>query len=266
MARISSRWLLWRLPAFVASAAGLLFAAGFWLALRGTLGEPIGDPPPAPAAPRPSARHEGERLLLVLGDSLARGTGDETGRGFAGYVLDAVRKKGNAKMANLGVNGAESADVLAVAATPSVRTLAASADIILVSAGGNDLSHSATRDLRSPLEAAASVEKARTGYAANLRSILTELRAANPKAPIDLIGLYDPFGLEGPQGRLGRSVLLGWNGALAETALAFPGVHVVPTFDLFEGRPDRLAVDRFHPNQKGHVLIAERVAQVLPDN
>jgi lysophospholipase L1-like esterase len=71
--------------------------------------------------------------------------------------------------------------------------------------------------------------------------------------------------MDGPPGRLSRSVILGWNSLVAETALAFDGVHVVPTFDLFDGRPDRLAPDKFHPNRKGYALIAERVAQLLPD-
>ena len=265
MARISSRWILWRLPALAACASALVFATGFWFALRGTLGEPIGEPPPAPAAPRPAAKREGEGLLLVLGDSLARGTGDESGRGWAGDVFDAFKSRGNTRMANLGVNGAESSDVRAAVQTPNVRTLAASADAILLSAGGNDLSHAATRDLRSPAEMAAAVDKARDGYASNLRVILKDLRDANAKSPIYVIGLYDPFELEGPQGRLGRSVILGWNSLAEETALAFPGVHVVPTFDIFDGRPDRLSADRFHPNRKGYALIAQRVVQLLPD-
>lgn len=265
MARISSRWLLWRLPALVACAAALVFAVGFWFALRGTLGEPIGEPPPTPAAPRPAAKREGERLLLVLGDSLARGTGDESGRGWAGDVLDAFKRRGNARMSNLGVDGAESSDVLRVAETPNVRTLAASADAILISAGGNDLSHTATRGIPSVTEVAGSIEKARDAYVTNLRAILKGLREANPKSPIYLIGLYDPFGMEGAEGRLGRSIVISWNGLAAETALAFDGVHVVPVFDIFDGRPDRLAADKFHPNRKGYALIAERIVQLFPD-
>jgi lysophospholipase L1-like esterase len=39
---------------------------------------------------------------------------------------------------------------------------------------------------------------------------------------------------------------------------------VIPTFDLFQGRPDRLASDRFHPNREGYRAIADRVIQTLP--
>lgn len=266
MARIRSRWLLWRLPALVACAAAVLFASGFWLALRGTLGDPIGEPPPTPAPPAPISRKAGERLLLVLGDSLARGTGDESGRGFAVDTLEAVRKRGPAQLANLGVNGAESADVLAVAQSPNVRRLAASADAILVSAGGNDLSHSVRLDLSSPVEAAARIEKARATYGANLRAILSVLREANPKCPIAVVGLYNPFGAAGPEGSLGRSVILEWIDSQERAALGYADVRVVPTFDLFDGRADRLAADHFHPNQKGYALIAERILETLPED
>jgi lysophospholipase L1-like esterase len=266
VARIRSRWLLWRLPALVACAAGLVFATGLWLALRGTFGEPLGAPPPPPASPSPIPLRNGERLLLVLGDSLARGTGDETGRGFAVDVLEAIRKRGPAQLANLGVNGAESTDVRAVADMPNVRRLAASAEAILVSAGGNDLSHAVTRDLSSPAQAAARIEKARETYGANLRAILTGLREANSRCPIVVIGLYDPFGTAGPEGGVGRSVLLDWFDTAERAALSASDVRVVPTFDLFDGRPDRLGADRFHPNSKGYALIADRILQVLPEN
>ena len=37
-----SRFWLWRVPAAIAGLAALLFLAGFGLALRGSLGEPLG--------------------------------------------------------------------------------------------------------------------------------------------------------------------------------------------------------------------------------
>ena len=113
----------------------------------------------------------------------------------------------------------------------------------------------------SPLE---EIGTARARYAGNLRQILSRLREANTRAPVYVVGLYDPFGEEGPQARLGASVILSWNTLIEETALSFPKVFVVPTFDLFLGRPDRLAVDRFHPNSKGHQAIAERILQLIP--
>jgi len=262
---MSSRFLLWRLPLTIGTAATLLFAGGFWVALRGALGDPIGAPPPAPRAARAVEKGAGRRLLLVLGDSLARGTGDETGRGFALDVLDAMKKRGAAEIANLSVNGAESPELKDLVASANVLSLAASADVIVVSIGGNDLSHAVPRGPEPSVRAVEDVTTARARYAENLRAVVGALRRVNATAPILLLGLYDPFNQGGPGARLGASVILRWNDVIAETALSSPGTRTVPTFDLFEGRPDRLAVDKFHPNRQGYAAISTRMVQLLPD-
>lgn len=202
---------------------------------------------------------------MVLGDSLARGTGDEAGKGFSADVLDAMKKKAPAEIANLSVNGAESSELKELVGSANVRSLAASADLILVSIGGNDLSHAVPRGPDPGVRTIEDVSTARRRYAENLRAILGDLRRANPSAPIFLLGLYDPFGDAGPGGRLGASVIVNWNTLIEETALSFPSTLVIPTFDLFERRPDRLAADRFHPNRKGYAAIAIRMGQLLPE-
>jgi lysophospholipase L1-like esterase len=259
-----SRFWLWTAPLLAGIAAALLFGIGFVLALRGSIGEPLGDPPPPPqeASPVRPAGSGGVLRILVLGDSLAKGTGDETGKGFAVHVLDAFRKNGPAEITNIAVNGMESPEVRALVETPNVRTLAAGASLILLSAGGNDLSHGATRGTDSAVAIADAVSAARSRYVESLRGILEALREANPTAPICVLGLYDPFGNETGPGRLGASVVLQWNTLVQETALSFPNVFVIPTFDLFYGRPDRLGADRFHPNAKAYEEIAARVMQV----
>lgn len=265
MARRSSRFWLWTAPLTVGAAAAIMLAAGFVLALRGAIGDPIGEPPPPPAVPRAQPAANGERRILVVGDSLARGTGDATGRGFALDLLDAYRKSGKAQLTNLGIGGTESPEIRALVETPTVQARAAEADLIVVSAGGNDLSHaaSAAGQSSSPSGLADAVTEARDRYVDNLRGILRALREANPSAPIAVIGLYDPFSGEAASGRLESSVILQWNTLVAETALAFPGVRVVPTFDIFQGRADRLSADRYHPNRKSYGMIAERVLQAV---
>ena len=262
MPRRSSRFVLWHLPAAIAAIAGALLAVGFALAVRGSTGAPLGDPPPDPARSAP-AKKPGNRLVLVLGDSLSHGTGDPSGRGYATDVVQHLRRSGPAEAVNLAVAGAESSDVLALVDGANVKSLAASADLILLSAGGNDLSHSLGR-AGEPAEALTAVTSARAQFARNLRKILEELRGANPSAPIRVLGLYQPFSGEGREIRIGASMILSWNSVIAETALGFPNVAAIPAFDLFQGRADRLATDRFHPNRDGYRAIADRVIQSLP--
>jgi lysophospholipase L1-like esterase len=259
----SARFWLWTFPLVAGTAAALVLAAGFVLALRGAIGEPIGEAPPPPVQPKPQPARNGERRILVIGDSLARGTGDETGKGFAIDVLQAYRKRGPAELTNLGVGGSESPEIRALAESATVRARAAEADLILVSAGGNDLSHAASAlGDASATGLADAVGTARDRYVENLRGILRALREANPAAPILLVGLYDPFSGQPGPGRLGSSVIVQWNALAAETALGFPNVAVVPTFDIFQGRPDRLAADKYHPNREGYRRIAERMLQL----
>jgi lysophospholipase L1-like esterase len=201
--------------------------------------------------------------VFVLGDSLSHGTGDPTGRGYAGDVAAALRRRGPVESVNLAVAGAESSDLRGLIESANVRSLAANADVILFSVGGNDLSHSLS-GAGAPAQALSSVTDARGRFAANLRSILTELRKTNPSAPIRVLGLYQPFGADEREARVGESVVLGWNSIIAETALGYANVTMVPVFDLFAGRPDRLASDRFHPNREGYHAIADRVIQTLP--
>ena len=266
MARGSSRFWLWTAPVAIGAVAAVILGAGLVLALRGAAGEPIGEAAPPVRAVSPTPLPGGVRRVLVIGDSLARGTGDESGRGFAGDVVDALRKRGKAELVNLGVNGMESPEIRGIAESANVRNVAASASLILVSAGANDLSHSAGRPGAAPTEVADAIAATRKAYAENLRAILAALRASNPTAPIGVIGLYDPFstapfgdGIGG--GRLGGEVIVQWNALVAATALAFPNVFVVPTFDLFQGREDRLSADKYHPNKAGYELIAQRILQ-----
>lgn len=262
MPRRSSRLLLWHVPATLAAIAGGLLAVGFWLAVRGSTGEPLGEPPP-PAVRTAPAKKPGSRLVLVLGDSLSHGTGDPTGRGYAADVVGFLRRTGPVESVHLAVAGAESSDVLTLVESANVRSLAASADLVLLSVGGNDLSHSLGR-AGAPAEALTAVTAARSQFVRNLRTILTKLREANASAPIRLLGLYQPFSGDGREARIGASMVMSWNSLIAETALGFANVAAIPVFDLFQERADRLAADRFHPNRDGYRAIADRVIQSLP--
>src|SRR5881227_3024003 len=76
----------WFLPLIAAAVAALTFGAGFYSFLRGDTGSPVNIVPSS--ATRPSSAPRGTIVPLVLGDSLARGTGDETGLGIGGRLVE----------------------------------------------------------------------------------------------------------------------------------------------------------------------------------
>src|SRR5689334_9994473 len=104
------RFFFWYVPFFAAVIAVALFAYGFVAYLRGDRGEPV-DFLPRPATAAPAAAATLVRPV-ILGDSLARGAGDESGLGIAGRLDDELRRRGvrARRTYNLGVNGARTND------------------------------------------------------------------------------------------------------------------------------------------------------------
>jgi len=256
------RFLLWGLPLGAALVTAVVFAAGFSAALSGRLGTPVGDAPPE-ATPTPVPAAGNVFRVVALGDSLTRGAGDDGKGGYPGRVAEGLRKRGlTVEIDNLGVDGAETGDLLAKVSQPGARERIARADLILMSIGGNDLTHSVPAlgtGASDADPAIATLGRAR----GNLLEALKLVRAANAKAPMRLLGLYDPFVSDAEGRRLAREVLLRYNTMLAEATFHAPHALLVPISDLFEERADRLSPDRFHPGPSGYDEIASRVLATL---
>src|SRR5690242_18793236 len=74
---VMRRVFQWYVPIGVALLAGFVFAFGFYSFARGDIGQPVASAPPRLSPSIQPVR--GQIVTLVIGDSLARGTGDETG-------------------------------------------------------------------------------------------------------------------------------------------------------------------------------------------
>ncbi|WP_409288616.1 SGNH/GDSL hydrolase family protein [Peribacillus sp. SCS-37] len=203
-----------------------------------------------------------EIRVAAIGDSLTRGIGDESGKGYIGYLTDEIKEKTKKKVVvqNLGISGQRSNQLLSQINTKSIKERLSEADYVLITIGGNDLFQGGQTLADFNQE---KIRKIQEKYIQNIKAILSGIRKENPDAVIFLAGLYNPF-IEMDNGKETSAIVRGWNFKTAETAADFKKTVFVPTFDLFELQVnDLLYTDHFHPNTKGYRLIAERVAALL---
>jgi lysophospholipase L1-like esterase len=192
-------------------------------------------------------RHGQGRGIIVLGDSVAYGAGDETGRGIERTLSRMLQRP----VTNCGINGARTTDVLRALPRFPIETAA----VIIISIGGNDL-------YGDPLARTATTlwpGHAMRRVAANVEMLVDRIRRRNRSAEIFLLGLYDPYG---PSVFLDRAVNL-WDSLLISRFASEPHVTIVRIADLMRS-PDRIsAIDHFHPSAAGYVQIAARIAPAI---
>jgi lysophospholipase L1-like esterase len=250
------RFLVWYLPLAAGVAAAILFGAGFYSFLRGDIGTSVAI---ASASRVTTAAPRQQVAPIILGDSLARGTGDESGLGIGGRFVDELRRRHvDAKnIVNLAVNGARTRDLEQQLASRNVQTLIAQSNVVIVSIGGNDLWGDNNWRNAPPRDP----EGVMKGVLDRVESSVTIIRGANPSARIFVIGLYNPF-VSTPFGKMLTPFVNRWNALLVERFGSDPNVVIVQTSDIFAYR-DRLSFDRFHPNDEGYTLIARRIADAI---
>jgi len=249
------RLLYWYVPLGAALIAAAVFAHGFYSFARGDTGSAVNIGAPRLVAAGPPA---GQIVPLILGDSLARGTGDESGLGIGGRFVDELRRRkiDTKNIVNLAINGSRTTDVIRQIDSHNVQVLLAQSNVIIVSIGGNDLwgdnwRNAPPRDPQSVIG----------GVIDQIARIVGAIRGVNPRARIFIVGLYNPF-TSTPFGKMLTPLVNEWNGRLVERFAKDPNLVVVQTADIFAWR-DRLSMDRFHPGDEGYALIARRIADAF---
>lgn len=211
-----------------------------------------------------------EIRLLAIGDSLTKGTGDETGQGYVRRLADGMRARYGKPvklLGNLAVNGM-TASMLAdrLEQDQSFQHAVKRANLIVFSIGGNDLFLSAYAkwngsdlDQLDMEELAGRLDEALNPF----RRVVTMLERLNPDATVVYMGLYNPF-FELEELKDASLVLQEWNKEAYSELYVHSRMQMVPTFDLFEQRASKyLSSDHFHPNETGYERIAERMLDSL---
>jgi len=202
------------------------------------------------------------KTIVALGDSLTRGTGDEEGKGYIGYLVEELEEKTDEKLTlhNYGVKGYRSEQLLTQVKGETIQNQIRHADVILMTIGGNDLFQGG-QTLVSPKQGEISVIKDR--YVKNLKETIDIIKSLNEDAVIFLVGLYNPF-IDLEEAVTTTAIVRDWNYSTNQLLDQYPNSVFVPTFDLFQLKVnDYLFSDKFHPNSKGYHLIAERVASLI---
>jgi lysophospholipase L1-like esterase len=234
----------------------------FLLLLAAACGNDGGAKATIPSVPKPQALPspiEQPLHVVTLGDSLAYGAGDESGAGIAGRLQDELHRRGNtsARTTNLGVNGAQTADLLARLRQERVRTAVSRADAIVLSIGANDLfrtQNAREETLRAPLVVAERI-------LGRVQEVVREIRKINPTARILILGGYNPVPTH-PYASMIDEYLTVWDEALAGAFEDDPRVSVVHMNDIVS-RQRLSRFDNFHPGGAAYALAAQRIAELL---
>jgi lysophospholipase L1-like esterase len=256
------RLYTWYIPLIAAIAFAVVFGWGVVAGLRGNVGEIVREAP-LPAAERSVAERDREEIFVVLlGDSLARGAGDEMGLGIGGHLGEVLRSSGSesVEIVNLAVDGATTEHLLGQFDQRNVAVMIGRASHLVISIGGNDFFGEAGRfgvPENPPEDPQALIGTLQD----RIESVVDRVRQLNGEATIFLIGLYNPFrGIE--QGAALSPMVSQWNSSLQRRFEHDAAVVIVQTADLFL-ESDRLSADRFHPNAEAYRLIARRILDVI---
>lgn len=268
----SAPWI-WRTVSTVSILATLLLLFGFGYAIKDVI-FPEGDSalttgqeataPSKDIEGKPAVVEDGKIRMAVIGDSLARGTGDDEGLGFVRRAGNLLKDKGYdvQVLNNLGVNGLRTDALLEKLDEQGVRYVLQQSNFILLSIGANDLFQGGQVLQGEDPPTAEQLAAALPETSKRLQEILKKVKEINPDAQVAYIGLYNPFGDVKELEKPGNAVVAAWNDAALAILNNEDKMTLVPTFDLFENHlGEYLSSDHFHPNGQGYEQIAVRIAQ-----
>ncbi|MFT8321251.1 MAG: SGNH/GDSL hydrolase family protein [Bacillus sp. (in: firmicutes)] len=204
--------------------------------------------------------------IVSAGDSLTQGVGDSTGKG--GYIpylkglLENDRGIGEVTFENFGVKGNKTDQLLTKIQTDEVHQSITSADMVILTIGGNDIMK-VVREHLSDLQLEDFSEQMKQ-YESNLYQVLKTIREYNSEALIVLVGVYNPFTKWFSNIDEMNQVVTEWNATGENILTLFDQTYFVRIDDIFlTGKENLFYKDYFHPNDKGYQLIADNIYNEL---
>lgn len=200
---------------------------------------------------------------LAFGDSLTVGFGAPAGRGFVDSFRLKVEQDLNVPvhLIQAGTNGATTSELLQTMESDSlIQRDIQQADIITMTAGGNDLIQAAIPFFyqNDPAFLKAALQTYETNYKKMMLQIEALRQGIGTPYLMVLVGLYNPL----PQVPDAAYWVQRFNLFLRK--LEQPHIVVVQVYDSFVGQDTRyLADDAIHPNESGYDELARQVGKAV---
>ncbi|MGV0117795.1 SGNH/GDSL hydrolase family protein [Lacticaseibacillus paracasei] len=244
-------------------------------------------PAAAPSQVKLTADQPKQLKLTAVGDSLTYGVGDATNNGgFVGLTQADLEVTGQYQVTtkNYGVSGNTSTQILSrINKQAKIRTDLKQANIITVTAGGNDLMHVLQQHFLSLSEKEITAGSA--AFQKHLTTLLTTIRKENATAPIYVFGIYNPFYVYFPKMTAMTNSVSAWNQATQKTLQGFQRVYYIDIDKVLsngetvankasakealkeatsgDGNPLIFSQDHFHPNNAGYAQMTKQLMTKL---
>ncbi|HZK85874.1 MAG TPA: GDSL-type esterase/lipase family protein [Desulfosporosinus sp.] len=256
---------MWYSILTIACVGFIVLSIGFYQAIIVTTAV---NPPPSAEAEVPQTSPDSTKLpskdansfrVLILGDSVAKGTGDEKSKGFSSYLPDYFKKNTpkDILVENAGIDGLDSIGLLEQLQSQKLAKTITDSDFILVSIGGNDIRSILTlNNLAKDDQFKVRLDS----YLGNLKQTIKALRASNPNSIVIFLGLYNPYAKA--NGIEDTRLLNTWNYNTQLLVEEDGKAIFIPTSDLLKFNLGRyIAKDGLHPNSAGYQALSNRISK-----
>lgn len=195
-------------------------------------------------------------FYAALGDSTGAGVGARSGKGYVARLFERIeRVRPGARLLNLCVSGAETADVLRDQIPRLTRSMVARPTLFTLGIGINDIGHDTLFET----------------FARNYDEIIRRMKEIAPAAPIVISNIPDiahapaapPYMREAVATRIAE-----FNAHIQAVAeredLRLVDVHAKGS-EVIPQRPDFFSADGFHPSDAGYEFWAETMWRAVAE-
>jgi len=255
---------IWYSIMAIACVSFIVLAIGFYQAIIVTTAvnlQPSSNeiPQTTPDSAQLTTKKTSSFKVLLLGDSVAKGTGDEKNKGFSGYLPEYFKNSTPKEILidNAGIDGLESIGLLEQLQSGRLEKTIADSDLILISIGGNDVRGILTLNALAKEDQFKVRQDSYLGY---LKQTLKVIRTANPGSILIFLGLYDPY--EKANSVEDIRLLNTWNYNTQQLVEEDGKGLFIPTYDLLKFNLGRyIAKDGLHPNSAGYQALSNRISK-----